>query len=220
MEYSIIGNGVQYLQVKLQRGEPFFAEKGALIYIEDGIHKDAITSGSGLGKMLGAKLSGESIFMVKIVNISDSEKTAAIGCNYGLHQLELNGESIICLRGAYVASSTKMDITTKLSITGMTGGMGLMLQKITGKGLLFLDTIGDPISIVLPPGKTIELDENHIIALHNIKENQISSKWSVSNVLGGEGLSMLRVTGPGKVYLSPIALRRHAQGEGLLSRVL
>lgn len=36
-----------------------------------------------------------------------------------------------------------------------------------------------------------------------IPENQMQSNWSLGNLLGGEGLSMMRVTGPGIVYLSP-----------------
>lgn len=81
--------------------------------------------------------------------------------------------------------------------------MGLLLQKISGNSTVFLDTKGTPISINLRLGETIEVDEDHIIALHSINENQMSSNWSLGNLLGGEGLSMLKITGPGQVYLSP-----------------
>ena len=96
-----------------------------------------------------------------------------------------------------------MDVTTKLSITGFTGGMGLLLQKITGHGTVFLDTIGTPITINLEPGRTIEVDEDHIIALHRISDAQMQANWSLRNLFGGEGVSMLKITGPGTVYLSP-----------------
>jgi len=39
--------------------------------------------------------------------------------------------------------------------------------------------------------------------MQGISEHQLSSAWSLKNVFGGEGLSMLRITGPGKVHLSP-----------------
>ena len=54
---------------------------------------------------------------------------------------------------------------------------------------------GTPITINLQYGETIEVDEDHIIALLNIAENQMQSNWSLGNLLGGEGLSMMRVTG-------------------------
>ena len=47
------------------------------------------------------------------------------------------------------------------------------------------------------------MDEDHIIALLNIADHQMQSNWSLGNLLGGEGLSMMRITGPGTVYLSP-----------------
>lgn len=68
---------------------------------------------------------------------------------------------------------------------------------------MFLDTKGTPITINLQYGETIEVDEDHIIALLNIAENQMQSNWSLGNLLGGEGLSLMRVTGPGTAYLSP-----------------
>ena len=96
-----------------------------------------------------------------------------------------------------------MEVSTKLSLNGLAGGMGLMLQKITGNTTVFLDTNGTPICRQLQPGESIQVDENHIIALHSITERQMSSNWSLKNVFAGEGLSMLTITGPGQVYLSP-----------------
>ncbi|MDE6867503.1 MAG: AIM24 family protein, partial [Muribaculaceae bacterium] len=126
-----------------------------------------------------------------------------IGSRYGLLPVKINGDTMICHRGAYVASNNKVNITTKLSFAGLTGGMGFLLQKIQGSSTVFLDTMGSPIVVYLRPGETIEVDEDHIIALLNIGEGQMQSNWSLGNLLGGEGLSMLRVTGPGTVYLTP-----------------
>ena len=72
---------------------------------------------------------------------------------------------------------------------------------------VFLDTNGTPICRQLQPGESIQVDENHIIALHSITERQMSSNWSLKNVFAGEGLSMLTITGPGQVYLSPGTFR-------------
>ncbi len=81
--------------------------------------------------------------------------------------------------------------------------MGLLLQKISGNSTVFLDAKGTPISISLRPCETIEVDEDHIIALYSISESQMTSNWSLGNLLGGEGLSMLKITGLAQVYLSP-----------------
>ncbi len=130
-------------------------------------------------------------------------RKVVIGSRFGLLPVKINGETMICHRGVYVGSNNRVNVTTKLSIAGLTGGMGLLLQKIQGSSTVFLDTNGTPITINLQYGETIEVDEDHIIALLNIAENQMQSNWSLGNLLGGEGLSMMRVTGPGTVYLSP-----------------
>ena len=203
MNCKLVGQYIQYLEVTLSPGEDFFAERGSVIYLETGIEKELSFNGRGLGRLIGAKLSGESLFILRLYNASRMPRKMAIGSHCGLLPVKLTGETMICHRGAYVGSNNKVDVTTKLSISGLTGGMGLLLQKIRGNATVFLDTEGTPIIINLEPGQTIDVDEDHIIALHNISDHQMSSNWSLSNLLGGEGLSMMRVTGPGTVYLSP-----------------
>ncbi len=184
-------------------GENFFVEKGAVIYLEAGVEKELAFNGSGLGRIIGAKLSGESLFIIRLFNVTNQPRKVVIGSQYGILPVKLNGETMICHRGVYIGSNNRVNVTTKLSLAGLTGGMGLLLQKIQGASTVFLDTKGTPITINLRHGETIEVDEDHIIALLNIAENQMQSNWSLGNLLGGEGLSMLRVTGPGTVYLSP-----------------
>lgn len=184
-------------------GEDFYAERGSLIYLEAGIEKESSLNGSGLGRILGATLSGESIFILRLFNVSNVPRKVVVGSRYGMLPVKINGETMICHRGVYVGSNNRVNVTTKLSISGLTGGMGLLLQKIQGSSTVFLDTKGTPITINLQPGEVVEVDEDHIIALLNIADWQMQSNWSLGNLIGGEGLSMMRITGPGTVYLSP-----------------
>ncbi len=203
MNCKLIGQYIQHLEVTLLPGENFFTEKGSIIYLESGIEKELSFNGSGLGRILGAKLSGESLFILRLYNVTNMPRKVVIGSHFGLLPIKLNGETMICHRGVYVGSNSRVNVTTKLSIAGLTGGMGLLLQKIQGNSTVFLDTKGQPIVINLQPSETIEVDEDHIIALLNFADHQIQSNWSLGNLLSGEGLSMMRITGPGTVYLSP-----------------
>lgn len=203
MNCKLIGQYIQYLEVTLSPGEQFFSERGSLIYIEDGIRRDVITNGSGITRILGAMLSGESLFLYQLRNVSNTPRKVTIGSRCGLLPVKLNGETMLCHRGMFVASSNSVNISTKVSVAGFTGGMGLFLQEIQGNSTVFLDTIGQPIVLNLETGQTIDVDEDHIIALLNIPQGRMQANWSLSNLLGGEGFSMLRVTGPGTVYLSP-----------------
>ncbi len=203
MNCKLIGQYIQHLEVTLLPGENFFTEKGSIIYLESGIEKELSFNGSGLGRILGAKLSGESLFILRLYNVTNMPRKVVIGSHFGLLPIKLNGETMICHRGVYVGSNNRVNVTTKLSIAGLTGGMRLLLQKIQGNSTVFLDTKGQPIVINLQPSETIEVDEDHIIALLNFADHQIQSNWSLGNLLSGEGLSMMRITGPGTVYLSP-----------------
>lgn len=203
MNCKLVGQFVQHLEVTLSPGEDFYAEKGSIIYLEQGIEKEVNFNGSGIGRILGAKLAGESLFILRVFNVSHMPRKFCIGSHYGLVPVKLNGETMICHRGAYVGSNNKVNISTKLSIAGFTGGMGLVLQKIQGNSTIFLDTKGTPIILNLQHGESIEVDEDHIIGLLNISESQIQANWSLGNLLGGEGLSMMRVYGPGTLYLTP-----------------
>ena len=203
MNCKLVGSFVQRLEVTLSPGEEFYAEKGSLIYFESGIEKEISFNGSGLGRIIGAKVSGESLFILRLYNNSPYPKKLVVGSKSGLLPVKIQGETLLCNKGVYVASNNRVNVTTKVSIKGLTGGMGLFLQKISGNSTVFLDTVDNPIQIQLNPGETIEVDENHIIALRNFNESQLSSNWSLGNLLGGEGLSMLKITGPGQVYLSP-----------------
>ncbi len=76
------------------------------------------------------------------------------------------------------------------------------LNNGESKSLYFLEMTGQG----LMPIDTIEIDENHIVAFQGFSPSQIQAGWSVGNVLRGEGLSLMKVTGPGKVYLSPLPM--------------
>ena len=207
MNCKLVGNFVQHLEVTLSPGEEFYAEKGALIYHESGIERSTTTTGRGLGGLIGAKLTGESLLNVRFTNRSHADRKLVVGSRHGLLHVKLTGESLICKAGSYVASSARIDVSAKLSIAGLTGGMGALLQKISGSATVFLDTNGVPITVDLAHGEEIQVDEDHIIALQGIPESRMWAEWSLGNLFGGEGWSLLRVSGPGRVYLSPGTLR-------------
>ena len=168
MKCKLIGQFIQYLEIILSPGENFFAEKGSVIYLEAGIDKEVSFNGSGIGRILGARLSGESLFILRLSNMTNMPRKVVIGSHHGLLPVKLNGDTMICHRGVYVGSNNMVNVTTKLSIAGLAGGMGAFLQKIQGNSTVFLDPIGPPITINLQYGETIDVAEDHIVALLNI----------------------------------------------------
>ena len=201
MECKLKGYDFKALEVTLEPGESFYAERGALIYLESGIEKSA-EFGKTAGNIIQSKLSGESLFLIRFNNNCNVRRKMLLAGKVGVLPIKITGQRVMCRRGSYIASTEKMNLGLKISISSLLGGAGL-LQRIDGNGTVFLDCYGMPVELDLGYNETIEVDENNLIALVGINENQIDASWSVGNMFHGEGLSLLRITGPGKVYINP-----------------
>lgn len=215
MNCKIVGYEYKTLEVTLAPGESFYAERGSIVYVDEALQRDVEFNGSGsgngglrslLGGVLKSALSGESILIIRFYNSTNTERKMVLsGSCCALVPIRLQGENLICRHGHYVASTNKISLNLNISIQGLLGGVGLF-QKIDGNATVFLDSLGSPIEKILGNGETIEIDENHIVAFKGFSPSQIQAGWSVGNVLRGEGLSLMKVTGPGKVYLSPLPM--------------
>ncbi|MCW3466316.1 AIM24 family protein [Chitinophaga nivalis] len=209
MNVKLIGHDFKCLQVELAQQEKFFCEKGALIYYEEGITSNINVFDKGVAGLLKRKLTGESIFQVELCNTNIAPKKLVIAGRVGMLPVNLKQISggIICRAGFYVGSSDKVDIDVKLNITSLIGGTGLIMQKITGFCTVFLDVIGTPITLNLEPGQTVFVDEKSFICMNADMQSRMSSHFSGNNLLGGEGLTTLKITGPGTVYLTSVNFR-------------
>ena len=206
MNVKLVGHDLNCLHIELAQNEQFFCEKGAIIYYEEGINSSLKVLDNGVMGMIKRKLSGESIFMMELRNTSATIKKLVLAGRLGLLPVNLKNMNggIICRGGKYVASSDKVDIDFKLNMTSLIGGTGLIMQKITGHCTVFLDAIGSPITLDLKAGDAVLVDEKSFICMSAHMQNQASPHFSGANMLGGEGLSMLRIAGPGTVYLNSV----------------
>lgn len=215
MNCKIVGYEYKTLEVTLSPGETFYAERGSIVYVDAEMLRNVeMTNGStarGVGGMLAgavkSALSGESILIVKLSNPTNHNlKMVLSGILCSLVPIKLQGEFLVCRRGHYVASTAKVEVGLRLSAQGFLGGMSALFQKVEGYATVFLDSLGTPIEKRLETNESIEVDENHIVALHGISPSQVQAGWSFGNVLRGEGVSMMRITGPGKLFLSPLSM--------------
>ena len=95
----------------------------------------------------------------------------------------------------------KIKFTKKFS-AGLFGGEGFILQQATGRGMLFLEIDGDPIVKELAPGEVLKVDTGNVVAFEPTVSYEIETVKGLGNIfLGGEGLFLTRLTGPGKVII-------------------
>ncbi len=215
MNCKIVGYEYKTLEVTLSPGESFYAERGSIVWVDEALQRDAEMNGgrsgnSTLGKIVGgvlkSALSGESVLIVHFYNPTNTEKRMLLsGTLPSLIPVRLQGGNLICRRGRYVASTQKVDLSLNLNMEGLLGGVGVF-QKVEGNATVFLDSLGAPVEKVLSANESIEVDEDHIVALQGFQSWQIEAGWSLGNVLRGEGWSLMRLVGPGRVLLSPVKM--------------
>jgi uncharacterized protein (TIGR00266 family) len=126
--------------------------------------------------------------------------------------MELAGNTILAEGGAYLAGSPDLEISTQGSLKAMISGEGLFLQKITGKGLVFLNSYGAIYEKILNPGETYIVDTGHIVAFDDSVQYKLkkATKGILSSMASGEGL-VCEYTGPGKLWIQTRNLSTLAQ---------
>ena len=209
MNCKFIGYDLKCLEVTLNPGEQFYGERGSLIYLEKGIERDMKVLQNGVWGMVKRGVSGESVILVEYKNTSRDPKKMVIAGYGGMLSVNLADMEggILCKKGYYVASSQQVEVDVKISLGSLFSGLGLVLQKISGNGTVFLDSIGSPTRIDLQYGQAIQVDEGSLICTSLSLEGRIQSSMSASNIFSGEGFSLVEITGPGIVYINSVNLR-------------
>lgn len=207
MRYQIIGKTVPTVEVTLNRGESMYTQRGGMTYQTQGIKMETNARG-GLMKSLGRMFTGESIFMstytAEIDNAQIAFATTIPGDIKAINLSEIpNG--ITLQKGAFLCAEPGVDISvifSKRFSAGLFGGEGFILQKAQGNGMLFLEVDGDPIEKVLAPGEVLKVDTGNVVAFENTVSYEIETVKGLGNIiLGGEGLFLTKLVGPGRVII-------------------
>src|SRR5437763_3511773 len=215
MEYRIVGDDRQAVQIVLRQGEEIYAEAGAMLSMGPGIDLQARMQG-GIVKGLRRKfLAGESLFMSVFRCDAPTGKLALANPIAGkIFPIQLQGNAILAERNAYLAAIGNVDLSvafTKRFGAGLFGGEGFILQKISGQGLLFLHAGGNMLEFNLAPGEQLRVDTGCIVSFVDTVSYDIQFVGGFRNALfGGEGLFYATLTGPGHVVLQTLPFSRLA----------
>ena len=68
--------------------------------------------------------------------------------------------------------------------------------------MLFLEVDGDPVERILAPGEVLKVDTGNVVGFESTVSYEIETVKGLGNIfLGGEGLFLTRLVGPGKVII-------------------
>lgn len=226
IDYKIIGDDIQAVEIELDPGETVIAEAGAMNYMEDGIAfeskmGDGTDANDGMMKKLfGAgkrMLAGESMMITHFTNRGQGKKRVAFAAPYpgkiiALDLAKHNGE-VLCQRDGFLCAAfgTKLDIafTQKLG-AGFFGGEGFVLQKLTGTGWVFVHACGAIVEKQLK-GETLRVDTGCLVAMTPGIDYSIERAGNLkSMIFGGEGLFLATLRGHGTVWLQSLPFSRLA----------
>jgi uncharacterized protein (TIGR00266 family) len=224
IDYRIIGNDIQFVEIELDPGETVIAEAGTMVYMEQGISFD-VKMGDGsspnkgvLGSLLSAGsrlITGESLFLTHFTNRGQTKSRVAFAAPYpgtilpvDLRQVRNN---LVVQKDGFLCAAfgTKLSITLNRKIgSGLLGGEGFILQKLEGDGKAFIHAGGTVIERQLN-NDMLRIDTGCVVAYEPVLDFDIETTGSLkSMVFGGEGLFLATIRGTGKVWLQSMPIRK------------
>ena len=228
IDYKIIGEDIQIVEIELDPNETVIAEAGSMLYMEDGIQFET-KMGDGsqpdqgfLGKLLQAGtrvVMGESLFMTHFTNRGVGKRKVTFAAPYPGTVMPINlaniyGNTLIVQKDAFLCAA----LGTKLSIqfnqrlgSGFFGGEGFILEKVQGDGMAFIHAGGVVIERTLN-NEMLRVDTGCVVGFEPSVNFDIQRAGGLrSMVFGGEGLFLATLRGSGKVWIQSMPISKLVQ---------
>jgi len=229
IDFRIIGEDLQFVEVELDPGESVVAEAGAMMYMTPGIQLETVfgdgsaqpTGGGIMDALLGAGkrlLTGESLFMTLFTNKAAGKHRVSFAAPYPGRILAIDlkslGGELICQKDSFLCAARGVSIgiafQKRLGV-GLFGGEGFIMERLQGDGLCFVHAGGMVHALDLVPGETLRVDTGCLVGLQPSVHYDIQFVGGIKTALfGGEGLFFATLTGPGRVWLQSLPFSRMA----------
>ncbi len=216
MQYRIEGTTLPVVTVTLTPGERIYSSSGGMSWMTQAVEMDTNTGG-GLGKMFKRALSGESLFVVDYY-VDRGQGEVAFSAEFPGKILDLDlaaGQSVIVQKDAFMCADKSVDLDMhfrKRLGAGLFGGEGFILQRLTGPGRAFVNFDGEILVKELQPGELLRVDTGHVAMIDPTVDFDVEIVRGFKNILlGGEGLFLATLRGPGKAYLQTMPMDKLAQ---------
>ncbi len=217
IDYRIIGDDMQMVEIELDPSETVRAEAGAMMFMEHGIKMQTGTEG-GIFKGLKRMVTGESFFITSFLNTGKNKSRVSFAAPYPGKIIPLDlgrvGGQFMCQKDAFLCAAKGIEIDvafTKRMGAGLFGGEGFILQRLEGDGMAFLHAGGTILERTLAENETLRVDTGCLVAFAPTVSYDIQFIGGFKNALfGGEGLFTANLRGPGLIYLQSLPFSRLA----------
>ncbi len=209
MQYEFKGGVFPVVVCQLESGEKMITEKGSMVWMSPNMEMD--TRGGGIGKMFSKAFSGESMF--QNVYTARGAGMIAFGSSFPGRILPLEigpGREYILQKTAFLASEDGVELSihfNKKFGAGLFGGEGFIMQRLSGRGIAFVEVDGELVEYNLAPGQQIIVDTGNVLGFDSTVSIDIQQVKGIKNkILGGEGFFNTVLTGPGKIWLQTMPI--------------
>ena len=229
IDYRIVGNDMQFVEVELDPGESAVAEAGALMYKDAAVEMNTVFgngshSGQGggfLDKLMSAGkrvITGESLFTTVYTHTGSGKARVAFAAPYPgtvlAMKLDEHNGRLICQKDSFLAGARGVQVGIHFQrkiLTGLFGGEGFIMQKLEGDGWVFVHAGGTVVERELRAGERIDVDTGCVMAFHDTVNMDVRAVGGIKSMMfGGEGVFLATLTGPGKVWLQSLPFSRMA----------
>lgn len=209
MRYEIKGGAFPVVVCELADGEQMITEKGSMVWMSPNMQMD--TRGGGLGKMFSKAFSDESIF--QNIYTARGAGMIAFGSSFPGQIKAVTiapGQDMILQKTAFLAAEPGVELSihfNKKLGTGLFGGEGFIMQRLSGSGVAFAEIDGELVEYELREGQQIVADTGNVAGFTAGVKMEIQQVPGMKNkLLGGEGLFNTLLTGPGRVWLQTLPI--------------
>ena len=211
MRYEIKGDTLPVVICHLEAGERMITERGSMAWMSPNMKMETSTNG-GFGKAFGRMFSGEAMFQ-NIYTAQGGNGLIAFASSFpgSIKAFEIGpGQEYIFQKKAFLAGEPGVNISVHFHMkvaSGLFGGEGFILQKVSGNGIVFAEFDGHVVEYELQPGQQIVIDSGYLAAMSVTCQMDIQTVPGLKNIVfGGEGLFNTVITGPGHVWLQTMPI--------------
>ena len=155
MRYEIKGETLPVVVCYLDNGERMITEGGGMSWMSPNMKMETTTNG-GIGKAFGRMFSGEKMFQNIYTAQGDGMIAFASSFPGSIRAFQIApGQEMILQKSAFLASESGVELSVffnKKVGSGLFGGEGFIMQKISGYGTVFAEFDGHVVEYELQPG--------------------------------------------------------------------
>lgn len=222
LRYSIEGENTEILRVEIEPAlkSPFYGDPSLMVYIQGDVHSEDLCliqrknfldyKYKHLLGIIKRLIIGECIcFTRHTAGIEGGSVGYAGNCPGNILPVRLYNETIYTLRDVFMAAFGNFNLSVDLCLESdlILRGRALLMEKLSGNGIIFLQSGGDLFDVVLKKDEILQAEYGSVVAW----EETVDFTYTFSDLgaaFSGKGMFMNVLTGPGRVIIQTMSITK------------